>query len=220
MMLFQGEREANTTTRKTYTLTAERQGKVDEDRQSTKVRRNINVLRSAVLSNRQLIGKLNVAERGLSEQRTEGSDSPAQGEELETENPLSILFEQDVKAATKPREAALTLAPNQTPNRDIQLFRAYDDLRHSVPASASIKSSLPPSVIQTRSNNAPAIGYLTYNSEVASNIDTTKKSTEEMRCLLTELTSTAPSLFNDYIAGETSGDESSSSTKEKPEQAR
>ena len=166
------------------------------------------------MSNRQLIEKLNVAEKGLSGQGTGGSDPAAQEAENETENTLSNKFEKELKAATDPREAALVLAPNQTPNRGAQLFKVYNDLRHSVPASASIQSSLPTSVIQTRSNNAPTLGYLSYSSDMEPNVDMTKKSTEksteEMRCLLTEFTSIAPSLLNDYIVDKTSSNESSS----------
>ena len=203
-------------------LTADRQGNSDQDRRSTAVRRNINILSSAVLSNRRLVEKLNAAEATAKEMRPIETDSTAYGEgSAIEEREASDAFQQETRTATASRETSIVLPSSPATDRSVQLLRALYDMRHDPPASIAINSSLPSSVTQNRANAHRPFGLLTNTSESEPSFKEKENPTKEIRLLLTEWTSTAQHLLKDNLGDAPNGNTAGTPSKEpSPERNR
>ena len=196
-------------------LTAHRKGTSDQDHRSKTVRRNINVLSSAVLSNRRLIEKLNAAEETAKRPRPIEADSSVYGEGSAAEEKLAAdAFQQELKKATAPRETSIVLSSSKAMDKSAQLLRAYDDMRREPLASTTISSSLPSSVTQTRANTHRPFGLLTDASGSEPRLNERENPTQEIRFLLTEWTSTAQDLLKDYFDDPSNGNTTRPSQKE------
>ena len=128
-------------------LTAARPKSSNQGSGSTAVRRHINVLRSAVLSNRRQLEKLNAAEETAKQSTPVETESTTydEGSAIEEKQALDS-FQIEFKVANSPPETSIILASSDATDRRNQLLRVFAGFRHDLPASTVISSSLPPSV--------------------------------------------------------------------------
>ena len=190
-------------------LTANRLGKSEPGHRSATARRNINLLRSAVLSNRSLFDKLREAEETAKHPEPDGTDSAAQ------ESEASDAFRQELEKAIAPPKveaAASKVLAHSTPlDPNIQLLRRYYDMRNDPLASTILDTSLPSSVTQTRmKNHDQPLGLLTNTSVVETSSDHRESSSEESQLLLSEWTGADQTLIKCYFEDAKISDEQES----------
>ena len=179
-------------------------------KKAEEVQRNINVLSSAVLSNRQLVEKLHLAEAVLNEDLEDGQESSYGGSSSEgdDERRAQRKFQADYTAAMSPPPSTQASRP---PDPSTQLMRTYDGVQPIGSPSADIYASLPPAVVQSRTGNTPRpaaptsgpfgqppplIDLSIPTSEDGSYSRTAK---QEVRALLGEWTSTPSSVMSQYL---------------------
>ena len=192
--------------------------KSDQDHKSVTVRRNINILRSAVLSNRRLLEKLNAAESKVNDSReTETEPRDNEGSSSAEENMAGAAFRKELEIANKSQETSVILSYPHETDRNVQLFKAYEALRNDPPASNTLTSSLPISVVSVRTGASRPSGLLTDASKSESISLDKENPTKEIRLLLTEWTDTSPNLVRIYL-GDAATDDAAESLPKKPSQ--
>lgn len=119
----------------------------DPNSKSATVRRNINILRSAVMSNRIVLEELKAAEdASTGVEPDQALLDPSENEGASSEISALAAFQRDYSLAIAPPAVS-----RATQGVSVQIFRDYDHRQHDRPVSAVIRSLLPAPVYQTRS---------------------------------------------------------------------
>ena len=158
----------------------------------------MNVLRSAILSNRELVEQLKAAEDSAAHSESDKAESQSgETDRKADEISSSMAFQHDYALATTPDLSAGPLSQIES----VQIFQAYESRQHDPPPSASISLSLPAPVIQARTPySTPANRHVSQPvSQSMPQYAGYESVNEEIRYLLAEWTNTAESLTGEYL---------------------
>ena len=155
------------------------------------------MLRSAVLSNRYLIGQLNSSEESSGGSEIEGIESKSEDAESENDIANTTAFQRDYALVI----ALSSTIESLTQDDGRQIFQEYDNYRRDPPSSAAISSSLPEPVLQARAQDPGPItsATLAMMPKYKPSNEKFETTDQEMCALLTEWTKTTGTLMGEYL---------------------